>query len=223
MLLLPTIVAAALSPGVPGARRGAVHSAVSRLAMQQQTSSPKGVVITGGAGGVGYAYADEFLARGHWVVICDVKDPEPAVMALRQKHGGGLGRIYGCTTDVSSAESVGALAQFAKEQIGTVHYWINNAGINGGRRPFTSLSTQTVEAVVKVNLIGVLLCTLEAIKLMRTQRGVESHVFNTVGSGVKGGGTPGYACYGAQSTRGTIPPFRASLLPFFRPPALPGP
>ena len=48
-------------------------------------------------------------------------------------------------------------------------------------------------------------------------------MFNTVGSGVKGGGTPGYACYGAQSTRGTIPPFRASLLPFFRPPALPGP
>jgi len=210
MLLLPTIVAAALSPGVPGARRGAVHSAVSRLAMQQQTSSPKGVVITGGAGGVGYAYADEFLARGHWVVICDVKDPEPAVMALRQKHGGGLGRIYGCTTDVSSAESVGALAQFAKEQIGTVHYWINNAGINGGRRPFTSLSTQTVEAVVKVNLIGVLLCTLEAIKLMRTQRGVESHIFNTVGSGVKGGGTPGYACYGA--TKRGLPQLTDSLV-----------
>ena len=92
------------------------------------------------------------------MVICDVKDPEPAVMALRQKHGGGLGRIYGCTTDVSSAESVGALAQFAKEQIGTVHYWINNAGINGGRRPFTSLSTQTVEAVVKARAVHFLRC-----------------------------------------------------------------
>lgn len=27
--------------------------------------------------------------------------------------------------------------------------------------------------------------------------GVTGHIFNTVGSGVKGGGTPGYACYGA--------------------------
>eukprot|EP00965_Chrysotila_dentata_P047301 1569749-Pleurochrysis_carterae.AAC.2 len=43
--------------------------------------STKGFVITGGAGGVGYAYADELVRRGHWVVICDVKDPEPAVQA----------------------------------------------------------------------------------------------------------------------------------------------
>ena len=107
MLLLPTIVAAALSPGVPGARRGAVHSAVSRLAMQQQTSSPKGVVITGGAGGVGYAYADEFLARGHWVVICDVKDPADAVAALRAKHASvPNAKIEGCVCDVSDASSV---------------------------------------------------------------------------------------------------------------------
>ena len=34
-----------------------------------------------------------------------------------------------------------------------------DAGINGGRRPFTTLTTNTIEAVVNVNLIGVLLCT----------------------------------------------------------------
>ena len=122
MLLLPTIVAAALSPGVPGARRGAVHSAVSRLAMQQQTSSPKGVVITGGAGGVGYAYADEFLARGHWVVICDVKDPATAVAALQAKHPDGPSRIYGIECDVSDSASVQQLTDFASEKLGTVHF-----------------------------------------------------------------------------------------------------
>ena len=42
-----------------------------------------GVVITGGAGGVGFAYADEFVRLGHKVVICDVKDPEAAVQASR--------------------------------------------------------------------------------------------------------------------------------------------
>jgi len=91
-----------------------------------------------------------------------------------------------------------------------VHYWINNAGINGGRRPFTSLSTSTVEAVVKVNLVGVLVCTKVALELMQNQNGVTSHIFNTVGSGVKGGGTPGYATYGA--TKRGLPQLTDSLV-----------
>ena len=40
--------------------------------------------------------------------------------------------------------------------------------------------------------------------------GVESHIFNTVGSGVKGGGTPGYACYGA--TKRGLPQLTQSLV-----------
>lgn len=41
-----------------------------------EASLPKesfGVVITGGANGVGYAYAAEFLRRGHRVMICALK------------------------------------------------------------------------------------------------------------------------------------------------------
>lgn len=36
------------------------------------------------------------------------------------------------------------------------------------------------------------------------------HIFNTVGSGVKGGGTPGYACYGA--TKRGLPQLTDSLV-----------
>ena len=45
-----------------------------------------GAVVTGGAAGVGYA-ADEFLRRGHKVVIYDIKDPADAVRALKDKYG----------------------------------------------------------------------------------------------------------------------------------------
>ena len=66
----------------------------------------KGVVITGGAGGVGYAYADSFLARGHWVVICDVKDPADAVAALRAKHASvPNAKIEGCASWCSTSFS----------------------------------------------------------------------------------------------------------------------
>ena len=173
--------------------------------------SPRGVVITGGANGVGYAYADSFMKRGHNVVICDVKDPSAAIAALEAKHTSPrAGKVYGCVTDVSQVESVEALGEFAKENLGTIHYWINNAGINGGRRPMTTLSTKTLETVVNVNLIGVLLCTKVAMDILQAQNGVTSHIFNTVGSGVKGGGTPGYAAYGA--TKRGLPQLTDSLV-----------
>jgi len=206
-VLLSTVFGFLAGGGLP---RAPVVPRHSRSAAAAVTMSTRGVVITGGAGGVGYAYADTFMRMGHWVVICDVKDPAPAVDALRKKHEGGVGQIHGCVCDVSSAESVEALGDFAKDKIGTIHYWINNAGINGGRRPFTSLSTGTLEAVVKVNLVGILLCTQVALKVMQEQSGVKSHIFNTVGSGVKGGGTPGYAAYGA--TKRGLPQMTDSIV-----------
>ena len=45
---------------------------------------------------------------------------------------------------------------------------------------------------------------------MGEQEGVTGHIFNTVGSGVKGGGTPGYATYGA--TKRGLPQFTDSLV-----------
>eukprot|EP00747_Dinoflagellata_sp_TGD_P192286 gnl/TRDRNA2_/TRDRNA2_56916_c0_seq1.p1 gnl/TRDRNA2_/TRDRNA2_56916_c0~~gnl/TRDRNA2_/TRDRNA2_56916_c0_seq1.p1 ORF type:complete len:434 (+),score=78.58 gnl/TRDRNA2_/TRDRNA2_56916_c0_seq1:97-1398(+) len=175
-----------------------------------ENMSPRGVVITGGANGVGWAYADSFMKRGHSVVICDIQDPAEAVAALQRKHNASSAKAYGCVTDVSDAASVQKLGEFAKENLGTVHYWINNAGINGGRRPFTTLSTSTIENVVKVDLIGILLCTKVALEIMQNQEGVTGHIFNTVGSGVKGGGTPGYVAYGACK-RG-LPQMTASLV-----------
>ena len=75
-----------------------------------------GVVITGGSNGVGFAYADEFLKRGHSVVICDIKDTAVPVQALQQRHPNG--QIFGTQCDVSSAEQCANLAAFAKENLG---------------------------------------------------------------------------------------------------------
>ena len=83
-------------------------------------------------------------------------------------------------------------------------------GINGGRRALSDVPFSTVEAVVKVNLLGILFCTKVAMDIMGEQAGVTGHIFNTVGSGVKGGGTPGYACYGA--TKRGLPQLTATLV-----------
>lgn len=167
-----------------------------------------GVVITGGANGVGFAYAGEFMERGYDVVICDIQDCSAAAQALTSRHPNG--KIYHTRCDVSDSESVESLGKFAQESLGTVNYWINNAGINGGRRALMDVSMSQVELVVKVNLMGILLCTKVAMDIMSNQAGVTGHIFNTVGSGVKGGGTPGYACYGA--TKRGLPQLTDSLV-----------
>jgi chlorophyll(ide) b reductase len=167
-----------------------------------------GVVITGAVGGVGFAYAGEFMDRGYDVVICDVKDCSIAAKALTAKHPNG--KVFCTKCDVSKKEDVLRLGKFAKDKLGNIGYWINNAGINGGRRDLREVSFEQAELVVRVNLIGTILCTKVAMDIMGQQDGKTGHIFNTVGSGVKGGGTPGYACYGA--TKRGIPQFTASLV-----------
>lgn len=205
--VLALLAAVSTSHAFVSVGRSSAASA-SRRMVRPAAVNMQGVVITGGANGVGFAYADEFLKRGHSVVICDVKDPDAAVAALEERHSGG--KIVGVQCDVSSIADVEKLTATAKAELGTVHYWINNAGINGGRRAFKELTTKQIEAVVRVNLLGTLLCTQSAMKLMGSQAGVTGNIFNTVGSGVKGGGTPGYVVYGA--TKRGLPQMTESLV-----------
>jgi len=148
------------------------------------------------------------MDRGYDVVICDIKDCSTAANVLTKRHPNG--RVYHTTCDVSDSKSVEAMGKFASTKLGNIGYWINNAGINGGRRSLMDVPMSTVELVVKVNLMGVLIGTKVAMDIMKNQAGFTGEIFNTVGSGVKGGGTPGYACYGA--TKRGLPQLTASLV-----------
>ena len=101
------------------------------------------------------------------MVICDVKDCTTAAKALESRHPNG--KVFATQCDVSDAKSVDNLGKFAKEKLGTVNYWINNAGVNGGRRALRDVPVSQVELVVKVNLLGVLLCTKVAMDIMAEQ------------------------------------------------------
>jgi NAD(P)-dependent dehydrogenase (short-subunit alcohol dehydrogenase family) len=88
----------------------------------------KGVVITGGTKGLGFSLARELLAGDAKVVICGRNEEQlnAALDALQREFGGCA--IQGVRCDVSDASDVAALASFAREALGTIHFWINNAG-----------------------------------------------------------------------------------------------
>jgi chlorophyll(ide) b reductase len=171
-LALPALASAFTSPSLSG-RQVSSSNAFFRVSSESSSGSMMlamsagGVVITGSAGGVGFAYAGEFMDRGYDVVICDVKDCTQAAKALAARHKNG--NVYHTKCDVSDNASVVKLGQFAKNKLGTINYWINNAGVNGGRRPLKEVSPSQVEMVVKVNLLGILLCTKVAMDILAEQ------------------------------------------------------
>lgn len=81
--------------------------------------------------------------------------------------------------------------------------WICNAGYSGSFKPFLAADPSTIEAVVKTNLLGTLLCAREAGRLMLQQK-LGGHIFMMDGAGADGSATPQYAAYGKLSAlRGT--------------------
>jgi len=209
LIALAGITASTIDAFVPSGSNFARKSISTKSSLSMVTEgNGGGVVVTGAAGGVGFAYAGEFMDRGYDVVICDVKDCTTAAKALTAAHPNG--RVFHTKCDVSDTKQMEKLGKFAQDKVGNIGYWINNAGINGGRRALMDVPTSTVELVVKVNLLGILLGTKVAMDIMSNQKGFTGEIFNTVGSGVKGGGTPGYACYGA--TKRGLPQLTASLV-----------
>jgi hypothetical protein len=128
--------AAAPGPAVLCARKQARPGA-ARRALRVRASSTPGeplrLVITGSSKGLGRALADAFLAAsGEARVLVNCRSAErvaEAVTQLQATHG--AARVRGFAADVSVPDDVDALARYAREELGGVDVWINNAGSNG--------------------------------------------------------------------------------------------
>jgi NAD(P)-dependent dehydrogenase (short-subunit alcohol dehydrogenase family) len=108
----------------------------------------KVAVVTGGASGIGKGIAEALKNEGVELVIADIED------GALQRTAEELGAT-GIQTDVSSAESVGALATEVVERFGTAHVLVNNAGI-GPMGRIADLTLDDWKWMVGVNLWGVI-------------------------------------------------------------------
>lgn len=113
----------------------------------------KVAVITGGASGMGRAFADRFGSEGCKVVIADVEDGALDTAVAELKAAGV--DATGIKTDVSKASEMETLSAKVLAEFGQVNLLFNNAGVGGGGA-MEDLSLQDWEWILGVNLWGVI-------------------------------------------------------------------
>ena len=84
-------------------------------------------VVTGGAGGIGRSLVEHLVAEGMRVVVADVEEAVLGATVAELAEGGA--EVTGVVVDVTSPESVEALAEAAYASYGAVHLLANNAGV----------------------------------------------------------------------------------------------
>ena len=148
----------------------------------------KGVLVTGGASGIGAAAAARFLEEGAQVVVLD-RDSK-----ARERIAHELPKLAGVVSaDVSKLIEVQAAFAEAVRMMGKVDVLINNAGISV-RHKFLDITPDEWDRVIAVNLTGVFyMAQISARHMMEKGSGVILQTAST--NGIVG--YPYYADYNA--------------------------
>lgn len=122
----------------------------------------KGVLITGGSRGIGFATARRFLEEGARVFICGLekRDVDNTIGELSA-----LGNVSGLACDVSNVDDVIQLIIQAEKHLKEINILINNAGI-AWEEDFLEITPANWDKILAVNLRGMFLVAQAVAKKM---------------------------------------------------------
>lgn len=145
---------------------------------QPPSWSGLGVVVTGGAAGIGLSLGRVAAARGAAVVLADIEKEvaEKAAASLRA-DGGDVRAAYCDVTDYGSVEATFAEAA---ERLGGINVLCANAGV-GSLGSIDELTVSEFSWIMQVNLFGVFHAIRAAVPhlKLRVSTGQRAHVLVT--------------------------------------------
>lgn len=123
--------------------------------------------VTGASSGIGRATAEAFAARGASVALVDI-DPHGDEVAARLRAEGHRAFYQRC--DISDEREVEKAVTRTIEELGSLDFAFNNAGVEGHSAPIADDSIQNWNHVISVNLTGVWNCMRSQIRVMSKAR-----------------------------------------------------
>ena len=150
---------------VKSAMKTADEAAAQRRASPRGRFANKVAIVTGGGSGMGAATAAELAAQGAAVAIMDLNGEGAETTARTIREAGGTALTF--KGDVTHLETQREMVSTILDELGALHYAVNNAGISGQFGALPDIPTEDWLQVVNVNLNAVyfgMKCQLPAIE-----------------------------------------------------------
>ena len=142
-----------------------------RLTRWEDTMSSfegKVVIVTGGAMGIGQAYAQGFAREGAQVVVADIADTSETIGLIEEAGG----KVLPVPVDVTDLASTKAMGERVGDEFGRIDVLVNNAAYYRTQQmlPFDEMSVEEWDKSFAINTRGSWLCARAVFPYMKEQR-----------------------------------------------------
>lgn len=147
-------------------------------------------IVTGGAQGIGAAYARALAAEGALVAVADIIDASAVAKEIEAAGG----RAMAITVNVADEQSAQAMARAVIEHFGRIDILVNNAAVYASLqlKSFEEIDVAEWDKVMSVNVRGPFVCAKAVVPFMR--KNGYGRIIN-ISSGTPFKGTPGMLHY----------------------------
>lgn len=173
------------------------------------SEAKKSLLVTGGSRGIGAAICRLAAKRGYHVAV-NYASNEAAASALVKEIEIDGGEAFAIKGDVGSEADVLVMFEAVDARFGRLDALVNNAGVVDQKARVDELSVARLERMMRINVIGSILCAREAIRRMSTLHGGIGGAIVNISSAAARLGSPGeYVDYAAS--KGAIDTFTTGL------------
>ncbi|GAA2886943.1 NAD(P)-dependent dehydrogenase (short-subunit alcohol dehydrogenase family) [Aminobacter niigataensis] len=169
----------------------------------------KVLLVTGGSRGIGAAIC-RLAAKAGYVVAINYASNEAAANALVAEIKAGGGEAIAIKGDVGNEADVLGMFAAVDAAFGRLDAFVNNAGVVDIKARVDQMDAARLERMMRINVIGSILCAGEAVKRMSSLHGGAGGAIVNISSAAATLGSPGeYVDYAAA--KGAIDTFTIGL------------
>lgn len=130
----------------------------------------KVLLVTGGSRGIGAAICRQASRAGYRMAVNYAANQAAADALVAEIKAAG-GEAFAVKGDVGSEAGIMAMFEAVDRTYGRLDAFVNNAGIVDAKARVDEMSAARLERMMRINVVGSILCAREAVKRMSTRHG----------------------------------------------------